>query len=160
LILSRLISNHEGKWIVHYEAPPAQAVPQEMKQFIRWFNETAPGKAKSIHFAPIRAALAHLYFESIHPFDDGNGRIGRALAEKVLSQGFGYPILINLSTSIESNKKDYYAALKAASRSNEVTKWIHYFIDLILSAQMEVEKQINFIFKKTCFFDKFKRYFK
>lgn len=151
----QIVSGYHNRRIVHYEAPPAHRVAPEMKQFIRWFNETAPGKARVIPFAPIRAALAHLYFESIHPFDDGNGRIGRAIAEKALSQGFGYPILISLSLVIEADKKAYYAALKTASRSNEVTKWLDYFVDLVGKAQLEVEKQVNFILKKTQFFDKF-----
>lgn len=152
----QIVSGHHGKWVVHYEAPSSHEVPREMKKFIRWFNDTAPGKSKSILFAPVRAAIAHLYFESIHPFEDGNGRIGRAIAEKALSQGFGYPVLLSLSLAIEADKKAYYAALKASSKSNEVTNWIHYFIDLVLNAQIEVERQINFIIRKTHFFDKFK----
>jgi len=150
----QIVSGHHNNWVVHYEAPPSERVPQEMKRFIRWFNATAPGKSTAIQFAPIRAAIAHLYFESIHPFEDGNGRIGRALAEKALSQGFGYPVLISLSLAIESNKKAYYAALKAASSSNEVDVWLDYFVDLVLNAQLEVEKQVSFIFKKAHFFDK------
>lgn len=152
----QIVSGHPGRWVIHYEAPPSRDVPKEMRRFIRWFNETAPGKSKAILFAPVRAAIAHLYFESIHPFEDGNGRIGRAIAEKALSQGFGYPIIISLSQAIESNKKAYYAALKSASRTNEITDWIDYFINLVLNSQIEVEKQINFILKKAIFFDKFK----
>jgi len=151
----QIVSGHHGKWVVHYEAPPSQDVPEEMKKFIRWFNETAPGKSTSIKFAPVRAAIAHLYFESIHPFEDGNGRIGRVIAEKALSQGFDHPVLLSLSLAIEADKKAYYAALKAASKSNEVTHWIHYFVDLVLTAQVEVERRINFILKKAQFFDKF-----
>lgn len=151
----QIVSGHHGKWKVHYEAPPSKDVPKEMKQFIRWFNETAPGKPKAINFAPVRAAIAHLYFESIHPFEDGNGRIGRAIAEKALSQGFGYPVILSLSLVMETEKKRYYAALQAASKTNEISDWIHYFIHLVLSAQAEVEIQINFILKKTKFFDKF-----
>lgn len=80
----QIVSNHHGKWRVHYEAPPAQQVPDEMNKFIKWFNRTAPDQPQAIKFSPVRAAIAHLYFESIHPFDDGNGRIGRAIAEKAL----------------------------------------------------------------------------
>lgn len=152
----QIVSGRHGKWIVHYEAPPSPCVPDEMERFIRWFNVTAPHKRKAIQFAPVRAAIAHLYFESIHPFEDGNGRIGRAIAEKVLSQGFGYPVLISLSLAIEADKKAYYTALKMASKSNEITHWIHYFVNLVFHAQIEVEKQINFIFKKTHFLGKFK----
>ena len=152
----QIVSGHHRKLIVHYEAPPSQDVPKEMKKFIRWFNETAPGKPKAIKFAAVRAAIAHLYFESIHPFDDGNGRIGRAIAEKALSQGFGYPVILSLSIAIESEKKAYYAALKTASKTNEVTHWIAYFVKLIISAQIEIDTQINFILRKTRFFDKYK----
>lgn len=152
----QVVSGRYGKWIVHFEAPPAKDVPKEMKTFINWFNETAPGQAKAIQFAPVRAAIAHLYFESIHPFDDGNGRIGRAIAEKALSQGFGYPVMLSLSMAIEANKNAYYAALKSASRTNEITDWIVYFTDLLLSAQKQINMQIDFILRKANFFDKFK----
>jgi Fic family protein len=71
-----------------------------------------PGQTQEINHAPIRSAIAHLYFESIHPFEDGNGRIGRALSEKALSQGLGHPILLSLSKTINQDRKGYYAALK------------------------------------------------
>ncbi len=149
----QIVSGHPGKWVVHFEAPPAKKVPQEMKRFIDWFNDTAPGKPHAIPFAPVRAAIAHLYFESIHPFDDGNGRLGRAIAEKALSQGLGYPVILSLSQAIEAEKKQYYTALHTASKSNELTEWIRYFIDRVFVAQVEVETQINFIIKKAVFFD-------
>jgi Fic family protein len=152
----QIISGHHGKWVVHYEAPPSKNVPNEMEQFIRWFNDTTPGKPQAIKFAPVRAAIAYLYFESIHPFEDGNGRIGRAIAEKALSQGVGYPVILSLSQAIESNKKDYYDALHCASKTNEITAWIYYFANVVLTAQYEVETQINFILKKSIFFDKYK----
>lgn len=151
----QIVSGYHGRWVVHYEAPPSQRVPKEMKTFIRWFNNTAPGRPQAIQFAPVRAAIAHLYFESIHPFEDGNGRIGRAIAEKALSQGFGYPVMSSLSQVIEAEKKTYYAALNTASKSNEITAWIDYFVKMVLSAQIEVEKQISFIFKKSQFFNRF-----
>lgn len=152
----QVVSGSHGKWIVHYEAPPSHDVPKEMEEFISWFNDTAPNKPNAINFAPVRAAIAHLYFESIHPFEDGNGRIGRAIAEKALSQGFGYPALLSLSQAIESDKKAYYAALNAASKINEITDWIHYFVNTLKLAQNEVELQINFILKKSIFFNTFK----
>lgn len=152
----QIVSSQKGKYIVHYEAPASNDVPQEMKQFIHWFNDTAPGSPQTIKFAPVRSAIAHLYFESIHPFEDGNGRIGRAIAEKALSQGFGYPVMISLSRAIEANKNAYYDALHKASKKNEITEWIRYFIDVILEAQHEVEQEINFILKKSAFFDAFK----
>lgn len=151
----QVVSRRQGGWQVHYEAPPSKEVPDEMRKFIRWFNSTAPGKAHAIQFAPVRAAIAHLYFESIHPFEDGNGRIGRAIAEKALSQGLGSPVMLSLSNAIESEKKLYYSALKTASRSNEITEWIKYFSNVILCAQRDVELQVNFILKKSLFFQKY-----
>jgi len=73
---------HEPK--VHFEAPPSEAVPREMQRFCSWFNATAPGGVAPLP-ALTRAGLAHLQFECIHPFEDGNGRIGRSLAEKALA---------------------------------------------------------------------------
>lgn len=151
----QVVSGREGRWVVHYEAPPSKDVPDEMANFICWFNQTAPGQALEIKYAPVRAAIAHLYFESIHPFEDGNGRIGRAIAEKALSQGAGYPVMLSLSQAIEADKKTYYAALNLASKSNEITAWVEYFVSIVLAAHVEVEKQINFILKKSTYFDKF-----
>ena len=75
-----------------------------MKRFIAWFNDTAPG-AKNPLPALTRAGIAHLYFVCIHPFEDGNGRIGRALAEKSLAQNLGRPSLIALAYTIERKRK-------------------------------------------------------
>lgn len=151
----QIVSGHHGRWIVHYEAPPSQDVPKEMQQFIQWFNDTAPDGQQAIPFGPIRAAIAHLYFESIHPFEDGNGRIGRAIAEKALSQNLGYPVMLSLSQAIELDKKAYYAALNLASHSNDITAWLDYFTQTLLVAQRYVEQQINFTLKKSAYFNKF-----
>jgi Fic family protein len=75
---------HDPK--VHFEAPPSAVVPREMKRFVEWFNRTAPEGPSPLP-ALTRAGIAHIYFESIHPFEDGNGRVGRAIAEKALAQG-------------------------------------------------------------------------
>ena len=153
----QIISGSVGKWKVHFEAPPSAQVPNEMEAFIKWFNSTAPGAKNEIKNPVVRAAIAHLYFESIHPFEDGNGRIGRAISEKALSQGLGRPTLLSLSETIEANKKDYYEALKTAQRSNKITAWIGYFANTTLQAQTRAEENINFVLKKTKFFDRFKK---
>lgn len=152
----QVVSGAFGKIKVHFEAPPATLVSGEMARFIEWFNETGPGGKKEIKKAPIRSAIAHLYFESIHPFEDGNGRIGRAIAEKALSQGIGRPVLLSLSKAIESNRKTYYAELGKAQQSLEITSWIKYFVDTILAAQKDSENEIDFTLKKAKFFDRFK----
>lgn len=151
----QVVSGPIGKWTVHFEAPPSKQVPQEMNAFIQWFNSTAPGAPNQIKKTPVRSAIAHLYFESIHPFEDGNGRVGRAIAEKALSQGLGRPILLSLSNTIEANKSAYYDALKEAQRSNEITGWIQYFVSAIVDAQILAQEHIEFTLKKTRFFQHF-----
>ncbi|HAV13251.1 MAG TPA: DUF4172 domain-containing protein [Opitutae bacterium] len=134
---------------VLYEGPPSTSVPAEMRAFVEWFNVSRD----AIRYAPIRAGLAHLYFESIHPFEDGNGRIGRALAEKALFQGVGRPLLLSLSQAIEADRSSYYSALQAAQRSNEVTDWLRYFVDMCLQALDGAQSRIEFVLKKARFFD-------
>lgn len=151
----QIVSGAMGKQTIHFEAPPSDRVPEEMEKFIAWFNKTGPGGSEEIKKAPLRAAIAHLYFESIHPFEDGNGRIGRAIAEKALSQGIGRPVLMSLSKTIEAKKNTYYAALEKAQRSNEITPWVNYFIRTVLEAQIAAEELIDFTLKKTRFFDRF-----
>lgn len=152
----QVISGPIGKEQIHYEAPPSECVPEEMARFIRWFNDTSPGGVNEIKKPVIRSAIVHLYFETIHPFEDGNGRIGRALSEKAILQGVGRPILFSLSRAIEANKNAYYDALKTGQRSNVITPWIIYFVNTVLDAQIQAEEQIGFTVKKTKFFDCFK----
>lgn len=152
----QVISGPVGHEKVHFEAPPSSQVPGEMKRFIEWFNETGPAGKKEIKKAPVRAAVVHLYFESIHPFEDGNGRIGRALSEKALSQGVGRPVLLSLSRAIEADRKGYYAALQQGQKSNQITEWVIWFINVTLKAQIDAEEQIDFTLKKTRLFDRFR----
>lgn len=149
----QVISGSYGKEKIHFEAPPSDVVEKEMKSFIQWFNNTAPNGTEEIKYAPIRCAIAHLYFETIHPFEDGNGRIGRAIAEKALLQSVGYPLLLSLSVAIESDKKAYYEALKTAQRTNDITEWLIYFIKTILKAIDHSLELINFTLQKAKLFD-------
>jgi len=147
----QVVSGTIGKEKIHFEAPPSDRVPGEMQRFIHWFNDSAPGEKKEIKKAPIRSAIAHLYFETIHPFEDGNGRIGRAIAEKALSQTIGRPVMLSLSQAIEADKKSYYAALEAAQRTNDITGWLKYFVHVIYNAQVSVKELIDFTLKKVNF---------
>ncbi len=155
----QVISGPIGHWKIHFEAPPSNKTPEEMARFIGWFNRTAPEGKGNIKNPVIRSAIAHLYFESIHPFEDGNGRIGRAISEKALSQGLGRPTLLSLSETIEAKKKNYYKALQSAQKSNEITGWVIYFSNTVLDAQIRAEENIEFILNKTKFFDRFKDQF-
>ncbi len=152
----QVVSGAVGHEQVHFEAPPSSRIPDEMARFIQWFNDTAPGGKMEIRKAAVRSALVHLYFESIHPFEDGNGRIGRALSEKVLSQGLGRPALLSLSRAIEAKRGNYYDALQEGQQSNEVTPWITWFVNIVLEAQTQAEELIDFTLKKTRLFDRFR----
>jgi Fic family protein len=149
----QVASGPDYRRTVHFEAPPSARVPGEMKRFIAWFNDTAPG-AKNALPALTRAGIAHLYFESIHPFEDGNGRIGRALAEKSLAQNLGQPSLIALAWTIERKRKDYYGALARNNKDNEINDWLAYFADTILEAQRNTLKRVDFYVAKARLYER------
>ena len=118
----RIVSRDGRKTRVHFEAPPADRVRMEMDRFLAWFNQTRRP-------AIATAGIAHLWFESIHPFEDGNGRIGRALAEKALMRGVTKPCITSLASTIARRKDEYYRELDAAcrSQSHDVTQWLSWF---------------------------------
>ncbi|MEI6820036.1 MAG: Fic family protein [Verrucomicrobiota bacterium] len=147
----RIVSGAIHDPVVHFEAPPSRQVPAEMKRFIEWFNRPI-GPLTGL----ARAGIAHLYFESIHPFEDGNGRIGRAIAEMALSQAFGQPTLVALSGVLEKYRRRYYEALGLASRSIDVTAWLKFFGEMVLEAQEQSLRRIEFLVKKAKFFGKYR----
>ena len=103
-----------------------------------------------------RAALAHLYFVCIHPFEDGNGRIGRALAEKSLAQNLGQPRLIALAYTIERRREDYYAALSRNNQEIDITDWMKYFADIVIDAQDNTIRRVDFYVAKAKFYERFR----
>lgn len=150
----QIVSGVVGRSTVHFEAPPSSSVQMEMDQFISWFNRTAPNGPEPLPVLT-RAGIAHLYFESIHPFEDGNGRIGRVLAEKALSQGLQQPLLIALSRTIQRHKKAYYDHLGQANRDVDIGAWLHYFAKTILAAQNETRGMVEFLMQKARFYDRY-----
>lgn len=149
----QVVSGPIHKRAVHFEAPPSNAMPAEMKRFIAWFNDTAPQGSRALP-ALTRAGLAHLYFICIHPFEDGNGRIGRALAEKSLAQNLNHPSLIALAYTIERKRKDYYAALERNNKELEITDWLKYFARTVLEAQGNTISRVDFYVAKAKFHDR------
>lgn len=152
----QIISGRYGSVQVHYEAPPSESVPFLMNEFEQWYTSFGYDHLGKIGQAMLRSALAHLYFETIHPFEDGNGRIGRAISEKALAESIDVPLYISLSKKIEENKNAYYEALKKSQRSLEVTEWLLYFFNIILDAEKEVKETVLFTVKKAKFFDRYK----
>ena len=149
----QIVSGTGYKQTIHFEAPPSTRMPGEMKRFIAWFNDTASGT--KIPPPPLtRAGIAHLYFVCIHPFEDGNGRIARALAEKSLAQNLRQPSLIALAYTIERKRKDYYAALERNNKTNEITDWLKYFAGTVIEAQRNTIKRVDFYVAKARFYDR------
>lgn len=140
----RIVSNRFGDYKIYFEAPPSQAVPKEMEKFLRWFN-TSRGTESIL----VRAAIAHLYFESIHPFEDGNGRMGRVLVEKVFSQEVGSPVLIALSKILERQRTEYYKQLGRCNRSLDADEWVLYFANRALEAQSDASSHLLFLMEKS-----------
>jgi len=133
---------------IHFEAPPSEQIPAQMNGFLEWFNGSRRLPALT------RAGIAHLYFVCIHPFEDGNGRIGRAIAEKAIAQSIGQPSLTALAYQIEKHRKAYYDALEAANKENEITGWLTCFAEVILEAQKTTVARIEFLIDKAKLYDR------
>jgi Fic family protein len=148
----QVVSGAIYKPVVHFEAPPSSEMQHEMTAFISWFFETGPNGAKPL--PPLtRAGITHLYFVSVHPFEDGNGRIGRALAEKALAQTIGRPTLLALSQTIQRNRHAYYDALEQNNKAIEITAWLDYFCKTVIEAQTQSQRMIDFLIEKTKLYD-------
>lgn len=149
----QVVSGALHKPKVHFEAPPSAAMQQEMDKFVEWLAVSGPSGDQAL--PPLtRAGLAHLYFVCIHPYEDGNGRIARALAEKMLAQGIGQPTLLALSHTIQRGRKTYYDALEANNKDIDVTDWLVYFAETVLDAQGYTQKLIDFLIEKTKIYDR------
>ena len=144
----QVVSGPDYNRRVHYEAPPSDLMMTEMARFLAWYEGSRAVPALT------RAGIAHFYFECIHPFEDGNGRIGRALAEKALAQSLGEPTLIALSRAIVRRQAAYYAALESAGRSLDVTDWLVGFADTVLAAQNWGERRLIRLIEQTRMFDR------
>lgn len=120
----RVVSGPLGREKVHFEAPDASRVAAEMKRFLSWFN--APPSSDPV----LHAALAHFWFVTIHPFEDGNGRIARAIADLALARADGTEErFYSMSSQIEAERKDYYRNLEAAQRGDlDLTRWLDWFL--------------------------------
>lgn len=149
----QIVSGRIDRPAVHFEAPPSVQVQSEMDVFGDWFNRTAPEGSAPLP-ALTRAALGPLWFESIHPFEDGNGRLGRALAEKSLAQNIGQPSLIALAYTIERDRKGYYDLLEIHQKTLDDTGWLLWFAEAVLQAQQVTPTRVAFFIAKAKFRDR------
>ncbi len=146
----QVVSGHIGSEKVHFEAPNAERLEKEMAAFIRWFESQD-------HIDPVlRAGIAHLWFVTIHPFEDGNGRIARAIADMALARADGISgRFYSLSTQIESERKDYYDQLEKQQRSTpEITGWLAWFLDCLGRAISSTEQTLGNVMFKAQLWDK------
>jgi Fic family protein len=120
----QVVSGALGREQVHYRAPPAARVPHDMAAFLDWF--AAPPQTDGL----LRAGLAHLWFVTIHPFEDGNGRVARAIADQALAQSEGSPQrFYSMSSQIRRERADYYAILEQTQKGGlDVTEWLQWFL--------------------------------
>lgn len=132
---------------VHYRAPSPDRVQKEMDVFLKWFND--PSTPRDY----IKSAVAHFWFVSIHPFDDGNGRIGRAIADMVLSQADNSPRrYFSMSRQIGQEKNKYYDILERCQKgTTDLTAWIEWYLDCMLRAIKGAEEMLSSILDKAVF---------
>jgi len=145
----QVVSGPIGKQRVHYQAPPADRLPAEISVFLDWFNGTAP-------LDPVlKAALAHLWFVTIHPFDDGNGRIARAIADLALARSEQSPQrFYSMSAQIQRERNDYYDILERTQKGTlEVTAWMQWFLGCLDRAFDGAEATLASVLRKARFWE-------
>jgi Fic family protein len=147
----QVVSGALGKEKVHYQAPPANKVEKEMKLFLEWFNQEQEMDIV------LKAAIAHLWFITIHPFEDGNGRIARAIADMLLARSDEQSYrFYSMSTQIRKERNDYYTILESTQRETlDITKWIEWFLNCLLNAIDSSEKLLEKIIFKHSFWLRF-----
>lgn len=149
----QVVSGTVGKQRVHYEAPPAARVPGEMKKFLKWFAK--PGDTDPL----LVAGLAHLWFVTIHPFDDGNGRIARAIADMALARAERTgQRFYSMSAQIRRERNDYYGTLEWMQKGTpDVTRWQDWFLSCLLRAIEGAQETLGGVLNKARFWERFAR---
>ncbi len=146
----QVISGPMGREKVHFEAPDADRLEDEMTRFLEWFeseDDTDP---------VLRAGIAHLWFVTIHPFEDGNGRIARTIADMALARADGAAErYYSMSTQIELKRKDYYSHLERQQRGTpEITKWLEWFLDCLKEALINAESTLSHVLHKASLWER------
>lgn len=144
----QVVSGSIGREKVHFEAPPAYLLPAEMERFLAWLNDSAPKEP-----ALIRAGLGHLWFVTLHPFDDGNGRIARAIGDLLLTRADGsLQRFYSLSAQIQRERKAYYDILERTQKDDmNVTAWLQWFLNALLKAVEQAHTTVDQVLAKAKF---------
>ena len=146
----QVVSGAMGKEKVHFEAPAADRLVDEMNQFITWFNEDLTMDAV------IKAAIAHLWFITIHPFDDGNGRIARAIADMQLGRADGTAQrFYSMSAQIRKERNEYYEMLETTQKGSlDITRWLKWFLQCLDRSINATSESIGRVLTKANFWEK------
>ena len=145
----QVVSGPMGRETVHYEAPKPHLVTEEMSRFLEWFN------GEMTTDPVIKAAIAHLWFVTIHPFDDGNGRIARAIADMALTRSDGSPQrFYSMSNQILAERKKYYSALERVQHDDsDITSWLEWFLACLERALLNNDEELKAVLTKAKFWD-------
>lgn len=140
----QVVSGAMGREVVHFDGPKAEKLDSEMQEFIKWFN------SDSTIDPVIKAAVAHLWFVTIHPFDDGNGRIARAITDMQLSKADGVnQRFYSMSAQIKNERNGYYSILERTQKGDsEITGWIVWFLNCLKEAIVSSHVIIDKVVKK------------
>lgn len=155
----QIVSGSLGREKVHYIAPASSDVAAQMQLFLAWFEDTRPAQRTAAQPAApsingiARAAIAHLWFESIHPFEDGNGRVGRAIVDMALAQDIGSSArLFGLSRQMFESRTAYYDALNQAQRGSlDATPWVQWFVHAFTACCLRSQAVVTQALQKTAF---------
>jgi len=147
----QVISGRPGKTKLHYEAPPANVLPEEMGAFLGWFN--SPGEQDGI----IRAGIAHFWFVTLHPFDDGNGRLARAITDMAMAQDEKTSRrAYSLSSQISTSRKAYYSILEKVQKGEgDITGWLYWFLETVEQGMRNSRELARLIIAKAEFWKRF-----
>ena len=148
--IMQVVSGGMGREKVHFQAPDAKVVNQEMVTFIEWFNDEQ-------NFDPVlKAGIAHLWFITIHPFDDGNGRIARAITDMQLSKADGNAQrFFSMSAQIQKKRSGYYQILEKSQKgTSDITLWLTWFLDCLTEALLNTDKTLEKVLSKAKFWEK------
>lgn len=147
----QIVSGAMGKEKVHYEAPPSDVVPDMMTDFLTWINSD-----NTVIDPVLKAAVAHLWFVAIHPFDDGNGRLTRTITDMQLAKADGFPLrFYSMSAEILREKKTYYEILEhTTSNSTDITEWLEWFLNTMKSSILRAEETVKRVVSKSSFWQR------
>lgn len=147
----QIVSGAMGKEKVHYEAPPSDVVPDMMTDFLTWINSD-----NTVIDPVLKAAVAHLWFVAIHPFDDGNGRLTRTITDMQLAKPDGFPLrFYSMSAEILREKKAYYEILEhTTSNSTDITEWLEWFLNTMKSSILRAKETVKRVVCKSSFWQR------